>query len=45
MGHDLDIHRFGHSGEDVINELLPNGFEHNVQNPSCGGEVANVAKD
>lgn len=31
MGHDLGHTPFGHSGEDVLNELLPNGFEHNVQ--------------
>ena len=26
MGHDLGHPPFGHSGEDVLNELLPNGF-------------------
>jgi dGTPase len=31
MGHDLGHTPFGHSGEDVLDELLPNGFEHNVQ--------------
>lgn len=31
MGHDLGHTPFGHSGEDVLNELLPGGFEHNVQ--------------
>jgi len=31
MGHDLGHTPFGHSGEDVLNELLPDGFEHNVQ--------------
>ncbi|MDD4455191.1 MAG: deoxyguanosinetriphosphate triphosphohydrolase [Candidatus Methanomethylophilaceae archaeon] len=31
MGHDLGHTPFGHSGEDVLNELLPNGFEHNEQ--------------
>lgn len=31
MGHDLGHTPFGHSGEDVLNDLLPNGFEHNVQ--------------
>ena len=27
MGHDLGHTPFGHCGEDVLNELLPNGFE------------------
>ncbi|MEN6338953.1 MAG: deoxyguanosinetriphosphate triphosphohydrolase [Clostridiaceae bacterium] len=31
MGHDLGHTPFGHSGEDVLNQLLPGGFEHNVQ--------------
>ena len=31
MGHDLGHTPFGHSGEDVLDELLPEGFEHNVQ--------------
>ena len=31
MGHDLGHTPFGHSGEDVLNLLLPNGFEHNKQ--------------
>lgn len=31
MGHDLGHTPFGHSGEDVLAELLPNGFEHNEQ--------------
>jgi dGTPase len=31
MGHDLGHTPFGHSGEDVLNELLPDGFEHNEQ--------------
>jgi len=31
MGHDLGHTPFGHSGEDVLNELLPGGFEHNEQ--------------
>ena len=33
MGHDLGHTPFGHSGESVLNELVPGGFEHNVQ--SC----------
>ena len=31
MGHDLGHTPFGHSGEDVLNELVPGGFAHNVQ--------------
>ena len=31
MGHDLGHTPFGHSGEDVLNALVPGGFEHNVQ--------------
>ena len=31
MGHDLGHTPFGHSGEDVLNALLPDGFEHNEQ--------------
>ena len=31
LGHDLGHTPFGHSGEDVLDELIPGGFEHNVQ--------------
>ena len=31
MGHDLGHTPFGHSGEHVLNQLVPGGFEHNVQ--------------
>lgn len=31
MGHDLGHTPFGHSGESVLNELVPGGFEHNEQ--------------
>lgn len=31
MGHDLGHTPFGHSGESVLNRLVPGGFEHNVQ--------------
>ena len=31
LGHDLGHTPFGHSGEEVLNELVPGGFEHNVQ--------------
>lgn len=31
LGHDLGHTPFGHTGEEVLNELLPNGFAHNEQ--------------
>lgn len=31
MGHDLGHTPFGHAGEEVLNELVPGGFEHNRQ--------------
>ena len=31
LGHDLGHTPFGHAGEDVLNQLMPGGFEHNVQ--------------
>ena len=31
LGHDLGHTPFGHAGEDVLNEVLPNGFRHNEQ--------------
>jgi len=31
LGHDLGHTPFGHTGEDVLNELLPDGFAHNEQ--------------
>ncbi len=31
LGHDLGHTPFGHSGERILNNLAPNGFEHNVQ--------------
>lgn len=31
MGHDLGHTPFGHTGEAVLNTLVPGGFEHNVQ--------------
>lgn len=31
MGHDLGHTPFGHSGENMLNQLVPGGFEHNVQ--------------
>ncbi len=31
MGHDLGHTPFGHAGEEVLNDLVPGGFEHNRQ--------------
>lgn len=31
MGHDLGHTPFGHSGENVLNRLVPGGFAHNMQ--------------
>ena len=31
LGHDLGHTPFGHSGERVLNELMPNGYQHNTQ--------------
>lgn len=31
LGHDLGHTPFGHCGEGVLNELMPNGFHHNIQ--------------
>ena len=31
LGHDLGHTPFGHCGEGMLNELLPNGFYHNLQ--------------
>jgi len=31
LGHDLGHTPFGHTGEDVLNELMPGGFRHNEQ--------------
>ena len=31
MGHDLGHTPFGHAGESALNQLMPGGFQHNVQ--------------
>ncbi|MDO4493305.1 MAG: deoxyguanosinetriphosphate triphosphohydrolase [Clostridia bacterium] len=44
MGHDLGHTPFGHSGEDVLNALLPGGFEHNVQSLRVVERLENEGK-
>ena len=41
LGHDLGHTPFGHSGEDVLNELLPGGFEHNEQSLRVAEKLEN----
>ena len=31
LGHDLGHTPFGHSGEEILDEIMPGGFKHNVQ--------------
>lgn len=31
MGHDLGHTPFGHNGEEILNEIYPGGFKHNIQ--------------
>ena len=30
LGHDIGHVAFAHNGEEVLNELMPNGFKHNI---------------
>lgn len=41
LGHDLGHTPFGHSGERILNELSPTGFQHNVQS----GRVVDVLEN
>ncbi len=51
LGHDLGHTPFGHLGEDVLNEILEKGFEHNhqsvrvVQKIEKNGEGLNLTKE
>lgn len=48
FGHDLGHTPFGHAGERILNELMPGGFQHNVQSLrvverlESGGEGLNL---
>lgn len=44
LGHDLGHTPFGHAGEDVLNELVPGGFEHNVQSLRVVEKLENGGK-
>ena len=44
MGHDLGHTPFGHSGEKVLNDLVPGGFEHNVQSLRVVEKLENDGK-
>lgn len=54
LGHDLGHTPFGHAGESVLNDLVPGGFEHNVQslrvvekleNEGCGLNLTLEVRD
>ena len=44
LGHDLGHTPFGHSGEKVLNDLVPGGFEHNVQSLRVVEKLENDGK-
>lgn len=44
LGHDLGHTPFGHAGEDVLNELVPGGFEHNAQSLRVVEKLENNGK-
>ena len=41
LGHDLGHTPFGHAGERILNQLSPNGFEHNIQS----GRVVDILEN
>ncbi|MEG1257027.1 deoxyguanosinetriphosphate triphosphohydrolase [Clostridium sp.] len=51
LGHDIGHVAFAHSGEDVLNEILPNGFTHNknsIRVLTCienNGQGLNLSKE
>lgn len=44
LGHDLGHTPFGHTGEKVLNEILSNGFKHNVQSVRTVEKLENKGK-
>lgn len=42
MGHDLGHTPFGHTGEYVLNKLLPEGFKHNEQSERIVTKIENI---
>ena len=42
LGHDLGHTPFGHSGERVLNELMPNGYRHNEQSVRVAEFIENL---
>ena len=42
LGHDLGHTPYGHTGEDALNELLPNGFRHNEQSVRVTETIENL---
>ncbi len=43
LGHDLGHTPFGHNGEDVLNDIHPGGFEHNVQSIRVADVIESTA--
>lgn len=43
-GHDLGHTPFGHAGERVLNEIMPNGFRHNIQSVRVVDHIENYGK-
>lgn len=44
LGHDLGHTPFGHTGEQALNELLPEGFEHNIHSLKIVEKLENNGK-
>ncbi|WP_315116840.1 deoxyguanosinetriphosphate triphosphohydrolase [uncultured Clostridium sp.] len=44
LGHDIGHVAFAHNGEEVLNELLPNGFKHNVNSVRVLTKIENQGR-
>ncbi|WP_010236470.1 deoxyguanosinetriphosphate triphosphohydrolase [Clostridium arbusti] len=44
LGHDIGHVAFAHNGEEVLNELLPNGFKHNINSIRVLTKIENQGK-